>query len=125
VGLAGACYSLSLKLGWAPGQFNGNGWIALAIVIFGGWHPFRVVLGAYLFAGLRALAGAVQRDPNITFSPVLLNGVPWLLMIITLLLVSSGGIERLLLVMPRPVQKWARNFLRSDPPAALGTRFES
>lgn len=125
VGLAGASYSLSLKLGWAPGQFNGNGWIALAIVIFGGWHPFRVVLGAYLFAGLRALSGAVQRDPNITISPVLLNGVPWLLMIITLLLVSSGGIERLLLVMPRPVQRWTRNFLRSDPPAALGTRFEN
>jgi len=125
VGLAGAAYSLSLKLGWATGQFNGNGWIALAIVIFGGWHPFRVVLGAYLFAGLRALTGAVQRDPNITFSPVLLNAVPWILMVVTLLLVSSGSIERLLLLMPRPVQKWARNFLRSDPPAALGTRFES
>jgi hypothetical protein len=27
-------------------------------------------------------------------------------------------------VLPRPVQKWMRNFLRSDPPAALGTRFE-
>jgi simple sugar transport system permease protein len=54
----------------------------------------------------------------------LLNAVPWVLMIITLLLVSSGAIERLLLLLPRPVQKWTRNFLRSDPPAALGTRFE-
>jgi simple sugar transport system permease protein len=124
VGLAGASYSLSVRLGWATGQFNGNGWIALAIVIFGGWHPFRVVLGAYLFAALRALTGAVQRDPNISFSPVLLNMVPWLLMIFTLVLVSSGGIERLLRVMPRPVQKWTRSFLRSDPPTALGTRFE-
>jgi hypothetical protein len=39
-------------------------------------------------------------------------------------LVSSGTIERLLRVLPRPLQKWTRNFLRSDPPAALGTRFE-
>jgi simple sugar transport system permease protein len=125
VGLAGAAYSLSVKPGWAtPPSMAGDGWIALAIVIFGGWHPFRVVLGAYLFAGLRALSTAIQRTPEIQISVVLLNGVPWVLMIVTLLLVSSGAIERLLNVLPRPLQKWTRNFLRSDPPAALGTRFE-
>ncbi|MBZ0276985.1 MAG: hypothetical protein K8I60_12620, partial [Anaerolineae bacterium] len=85
---------------------------------------FRVVLGAYLFAGLRALSSAIQRSPDIQISIVLLNAVPWLLMVFTLLLVSSGGIDRLVRVLPRPVQKWTRNFLRSDPPAALGTRFE-
>ncbi len=125
VGLAGAAYSLSVKPGWAtPPSMAGDGWIALAIVIFGGWHPFRVVLGAYLFAGLRALSTAIQRTPEIEISVVLLNGIPWVLMIITLLLVSSGAIERLLTVLPRPLQKWTRNFLRSDPPAALGTRFK-
>jgi simple sugar transport system permease protein len=55
---------------------------------------------------------------------VLLNGLPWILMVSTLILVSSGAVERLLQVLPRPVQKWWRNFLRSDPPAALGTRFK-
>lgn len=125
VGLAGASYSLSVKAGWAtPPNMDGDGWIALAIVIFGGWHPFRVVLGAYLFAGLRSLASVIQRSPDVNINVVLLNGVPWALMIITLLLVSSGAIERLLLLLPRPVQRWTRNFLRSDPPAAIGTRFE-
>lgn len=125
VGLAGAAYSLSVKPGWAtPPSMSGDGWIALAIVIFGGWHPFRVALGAYLFAGLRALASAIQRSPDINIPVVLLNGVPWVLMILTLLLVSSGSLERLLHVLPRPAQKWMRNILRSDPPAALGTRFE-
>ncbi len=125
VGLAGAAYSLSVKPGWStPPSMSGDGWIALAIVIFGGWHPFRVVLGAYLFAGLRALASAIQRSPDVNIPAVLLNGVPWVLMIATLLLVSSGSIERLLRVLPRPAQKWMRNILRSDPPAALGTRFE-
>lgn len=125
VGLAGAAYSLNVKAGWStPPSMAGDGWIALAIVIFGGWHPFRVVLGAYLFAGLRVLANVIQRTPDVSIPVVLLNGVPWALMIITLLLVSSGAIERLVRVLPRPAQRWTRNFLRSDPPAALGTRFE-
>jgi simple sugar transport system permease protein len=123
--LAGAGYSLAIKPGWAtPPSMRGDGWIALAIVIFGGWHPFRVVLGAYLFAGLRALSSAIQRSPDVNIPLVLLNGLPWILMILTLLMVSSGAIERLMTVLPRPLQKWSRNILRSDPPAALGTRFE-
>ncbi len=124
VGLAGASYSVGVNPGWAtPPPMQGDGWIALAIVIFGGWHPFRVVLGAYLFAGLRALAGAIQSS-DIAVPVTLLNTIPWLLMIFTLLLVSGGVIERLLRILPRGIQNRARNFLRSDPPVALGTRFD-
>jgi simple sugar transport system permease protein len=125
VGMAGAAYSLAVKPGWAtPAAMKGDGWIALAIVIFGGWHPFRVVLGAYLFAALRALSTAVQKHPDLNFSPVLLNLLPWVLMIATLLAVSTGALERLTMTLPGPVQRWTRNVLRSDSPAALGTRFE-
>lgn len=125
IGIAGASYSLAIKPGWSnPPSMRGDGWIALAIVIFGGWHPFRVALGAYLFALLRALSSAIQRSPDIQIPLVLLNGLPWLLMIGTLVLVSSGVIDRLLRVLPRPAQRWTRNFLRSDPPVALGTRFD-
>lgn len=131
VGLAGAAYSLSVKPGLAnPPTMAGDGWIALAIVIFGGWHPFRVVLGAYLFAALRAVSADIQRNGLIILGQpipvnfVLLNGLPWVLMILTLLLVSSGGIDRLLRLMPGPVQNHLRNFLRSDPPRALGNRFD-
>lgn len=131
VGIAGAAYSLNVKPGISnPVGMKGDGWIALAIVIFGGWHPFRVVLGAYLFATLRAISADIQRNGlsllghNIEFNFVLLNGLPWALMILTLLLVSSGGIDRLLALMPRPVQRRLRAFLRSDPPRALGIRFD-
>jgi simple sugar transport system permease protein len=125
IGIAGASYSLAIKPGWSnPPAMRGDGWIALAIVIFGGWHPFRVALGAYLFALLRALSSAIQRSPDIQIPLVLLNMLPWLLMIGTLILVSSGVIDRLLRVLPRPAQRWTRNFLRSDAPAALGTRFD-
>ncbi len=124
VGLAGAAYSLNLKPGWAtPPNMRGDGWIALAIVIFGGWHPFRVVLGAYLFAGLRSLSSVLQRSDT-GFPIVLLNALPWLLMIITLVLVSGGVSERGLRFLPGPVRTRVRAFFRSDPPAALGTRFD-
>ncbi len=131
VGLAGAAYSLNVKPGWSsPPAMQGDGWIALAIVIFGGWHPFRVVLGAYLFAALRAVSSNIQTNglfifgQEISFPFVLLNTLPWLLMIVTLLVVSGGLTERLLQYMPRAVQRRLRAFLRSDPPKALGTRFE-
>jgi ABC-type uncharacterized transport system permease subunit len=109
---------------------QGDGWIVLAIVIFGGWHPFRVVLGAYLLAALRTVSqniqsgGLVLFGQPIEFNFVLLNGLPWVLMIITLLLVSSGAIERLTQVLPHSIVRQIRAFLRSDPPKALGTRFD-
>lgn len=126
VGLAGAAYSMGVKAGWSANPpMDGDGWIALAIVIFGGWHPFRVVLGAYLFAGLRAMASSIQRSPDIQIPLVLLNMLPWILMILTLMLVSSGAVERLAQLLPQRMQNRVRAVLRSDPPKALGTRFES
>ena len=124
VGLAGAAYTLGIKPGWiTPPSMRGDGWIALAIVIFGGWHPFRVLLGAYLFAGLRAIAGSIQGS-DLDIPVTVLNALPWVLMILTLLTVSSGGIERLMRIMPKPLQNQLRSFLRSDPPKALGVRFD-
>ncbi len=126
IGLAGTAYSLDVKAGWAASPaMDGDGWIALAIVIFAGWHPFRVVLGAYLFAGLRAAASAIQRNPNINIPLVLLNGLPWVLMILTLMLVSTGAIDRLIRLFPQTLQNRLRQVLRSNPPAALGTPFEA
>ncbi len=131
VGLAGAAYSLHFKPGLSnPPAMQGDGWIALAIVIFGGWHPFRVVLGAWLFAGLRAVSSDIQKNglsllgQTFEFNFVLLNGLPWVMLIVTLLLVSSGAIERLLLILPSRFQRRMRAVLRSDPPRAIGTTFE-
>jgi ABC-type uncharacterized transport system permease subunit len=123
VGLAGAEYSLDVRRGWAATpNMLGEGWIALAIVIFGGWHPFKVAFGAYLYAVLRTLASVLQQQTDLPI--VLINTVPWLLMILTLLLVSSGLVERLERVTPRRYQPWVRAALRSAPPKALGTDFE-
>lgn len=53
-GLAGATISLSVSPGWYSAQTtSGQGWIAIALVIFARWDPIRAALGAYLFGALR------------------------------------------------------------------------
>lgn len=126
VGFAGAAYSLSVKLGWSYHLTFGMGWIALAIVIFGGWDPLRVALGAYLFGALGSLGSFAQGVPEIAhlLPTQVLQAAPFALMILALLLVSSKGLERFLGIFPPPVRRVLAGALRVAPPAALGTRFE-
>lgn len=48
-GVAGAYLSTALTPMWVEGMSAGRGWIALALVVFGTWRPWRVFGGAYLF----------------------------------------------------------------------------
>jgi ABC-type uncharacterized transport system permease subunit len=69
-GLAGATISLSVSPGWYNEMTtSGQGWIAIALVIFGRWDPWRVAIGAYMFGALRRLILNLQ-------SPALLFGLP-------------------------------------------------
>ena len=122
VGLAGACYSLSVKLGWSHRHTAGLGWIALAIVIFGGWSPLRVALGAYLFGGLKSLGSILQ--PVFPQVPTQVFQVaPFALMIVALLLVS-GDLARAALRLPPRLRPMVASLLRGTPPAALGQPFD-
>jgi len=60
LGLSGAAFSLYAKYGWSEGHTTNYGWIVLAIVIFGGWNPFRAAMGAYAFGLLQVLAIKAQ-----------------------------------------------------------------
>jgi ABC-type uncharacterized transport system permease subunit len=123
VGLGGATYSLSVKLGWSHNHTTGFGWIALAIVIFGGWHPLRVAMGAYLFGFLKSLGSILQtRLPGVPTQ--VFQVAPFALMILALLLVSDNTLERMLVVVPARWRNTMRNALRGSPPAAMGTTFE-
>ena len=123
VGLGGAAYTLSVSTTWLETAVSGNGWIALAIVIFGGWYPWRVMLGVYLVAGLRTIVTNMQADVSRQLVE-LLNALPWLFMIGTLVLVSGPYLDRLLKVLPARLHPLVRTLFRARPPAALGTRFE-
>jgi general nucleoside transport system permease protein len=123
VGLAGATYSLSVKLGWSYHHTSGMGWIALAIVIFGGWNPLRVALGAYLFGTLNSLGSILQPSfPNVPTQ--VFQAAPFALMIVALLLVSGDLSERVLFYLPPRGRRWFNAIFRGAPPAALGKRFE-
>ncbi|MHA3913974.1 ABC transporter permease [Halovulum sp. GXIMD14793] len=64
-GLGGAYLSLIRVPQWNEGMTAGAGWIALAIVVFGAWQTWRVVLGALLFGGVTQLQLYMQTE-NIT-----------------------------------------------------------
>ncbi|MDF1485605.1 ABC transporter permease [Ramlibacter sp. H39-3-26] len=55
VGLAGGYIAvISTKL-WIAGMTGGRGWIAVGLVIFARWSPWRAFAGAVLFGGIEAL----------------------------------------------------------------------
>ena len=59
-GIGGAYVSLARVPQWVDGITAGAGWIALAIVVFASWRPWRVLAGAYFFGGIGALQLNVQ-----------------------------------------------------------------
>ena len=53
-GLAGATISIAVSPGWYSSlTTSGQGWIAVALVIFSQWNPLNAMLGGYLFGTLR------------------------------------------------------------------------
>ncbi|MBP8998596.1 MAG: ABC transporter permease, partial [Anaerolineaceae bacterium] len=42
------------------GIVAGRGWVCIALIIFGNWHPVKVFLGALLFGGVQALQSRLQ-----------------------------------------------------------------
>jgi ABC-type uncharacterized transport system permease subunit len=132
VGLAGPAYTLNIKPGWMGTQtgLDGIGWIALSIVIFGGWNPIRAALGCYLFSFLQWLGLVLQ--PYLTGIPTqVLQVAPFPLMILTLLLVNISDaewVQRWLASMPDATRRVVAKILRAmraSPPASLGVPFES
>ncbi len=59
-GIAGASLSISLLGIFQENMTNGIGFIAVALVYFGGWSPWGVLVGALLFSTVNALQLWVQ-----------------------------------------------------------------
>lgn len=91
-GLAGVYLTLSYVPYWTDNMTSGRGWIALALVIFGGWKPYRTAIGAVLFGFLEALVPRLQTY-GFELSPYLVKITPYAITIIILVVLTiyKGG----------------------------------
>jgi simple sugar transport system permease protein len=105
-GLGGAFLSLSYTPMWAEEMTAGRGWIALALVVFASWRPWRLFLGAYLFGGVTILQLYAQGTGGFGVPAQLLSMLPYLATIVVLAIIAGGP--------------WKG---RLDAPACLGQPF--
>lgn len=87
-GLGGAYLSLVRVPQWTEGMTAGAGWIALALVVFGAWKPWRVLLGAYLFGGITVLQLNLQAA-GLKVPVEVLSMSPYVITILVLVIMSA------------------------------------
>ncbi len=87
-GLGGAYISLVRVPQWTDGITAGAGWIALALVVFASWKPWRVLLGAYLFGGISVLQLNLQAAGS-TIPVEYLAMSPYIITILVLVIISA------------------------------------
>jgi simple sugar transport system permease protein len=89
VGLGGSWLMLAQSAAWhQAATTNGIGWIALALVVFAGWRPIRLIFGAILFGFTLQLPFTLQAE-QITFIPsALMQMLPYLATLIALIALS-------------------------------------
>lgn len=102
-GVGGAYLSLVRVPQWTEGMTAGIGWIALALVVFASWKPWRVLLGAYLFGGLDQLQLRLQ-GAGVAIPVEYLAMSPYVITIVVLVILSA---------------------FRSGAPASLGRTFHA
>ena len=87
-GMGGAYISLIRVPQWTEGMTAGVGWIALALVVFASWKPWRVLLGAYLFGGITQLQLNLQ-GAGVAIPVEYLAMSPYLITILVLVILSA------------------------------------
>jgi general nucleoside transport system permease protein len=89
-GLAGAYLAVAYTPLWTEGMTAGRGWIALALVVFATWKPWRVLAGAYLF-GAVTLAQFQAQALGVAVPSQLLSMLPYVATILVLTLISRDA----------------------------------
>ncbi len=90
-GLAGGQLSLVYTPQWVENMSAGRGWIALALVVFAAWRPFRLLGGAYFF-GLMMIF-EVYAKSNVAFRVLpseFWAALPYIATVLVLVLISLG-----------------------------------
>lgn len=106
IGLGGAHLSLAYTPGWTENLTGGRGWIAIALVIFATWNPWRAVIGALLFGGVNAIQFRLQASGT-TIPAAFLGMMPYLFTMLVLVIFTW----------------WEAMRQRVGAPAALGVPY--
>jgi simple sugar transport system permease protein len=85
-GVAGASMSIGTLNVFQQNMTSGLGFIAVALVYFGGWRPLGVLLGALLFSMVSALQLRLQLIPDWPVPSDLMVMTPYIVTIIALVL---------------------------------------
>lgn len=88
-GLAGAQLSLVYTPQWVENMSAGRGWIALALVVFASWRPWRVLAGGYLF-GAVTIGQLHAQAFGIGLPSQLLSALPYAATIVVLVIISQN-----------------------------------
>jgi simple sugar transport system permease protein len=106
-GLAGAFISLGVIGTWLPAITAGQGWIAFGLVIFAGWRPLLLLLGAAVYGAFGTL-GDVGQAQGWDVPSELFSALPYIGTLLVLVLLAW---------------KRSREAGWSAWPSALGTPF--
>ena len=88
-GLGGAYLSLAYTPLWVEDMTAGRGWIALALVVFAAWRPWRLVAGAWLFGGVSVVQLFAQGF-GVRVPSEALSALPYLATIVVLVAMSRN-----------------------------------
>jgi len=89
-GVGGAFLAIAYTPSWVEGMTAGRGWIALALVVFATWKPWRVLVGAYLFGSV-TLAQFQAQAAGVDVPSQLLAMLPYLATILVLAIISRDA----------------------------------
>jgi len=104
-GLGGVYISLAYSPMWSENMTAGRGWIALALVVFATWRPWRVFVGAYLFGGISILQLHGQAI-GIDVPSQVMSMLPYLATVVVLVMISRD-----------------RHKIKLNAPACIGRSF--
>jgi ABC-type uncharacterized transport system permease subunit len=88
-GIGGACLSLYYPGIWTEQISNGQGLMAVALVIFARWQPLNCLYAALLFGGAQAIGPALQ-SVGIKSLYYLFNATPYILTLLIMIFTSSA-----------------------------------
>jgi len=90
MGVGGAFLSVAQLGSFTFGIVAGRGWVCIALIIFGNWHPIKVFLGALLFGGVQALQSRLQlTGMNLPYE--LFLALPYIVTIIALTITGRNA----------------------------------